>query len=340
MNTLVIFLILLLSIPFSPIQGLAASFFEGKTLRIVVGYSPGGGYDTYARLIARHMRKYIPGKPSIIVENMPGAGSLVCANYIYKVAKPDGLTIGNFNGGLFMNQVLEQPGIEFDARKFLFVGAPSKDGSVYAFSRKSGITSMEKWLSAKTPVKMGGLAAGSHVPDNVIRILRAAIGVPVQLVSGYKGTADIRLAIEQGEIAGSSWGWSSLRATWHKALESGDVVVVLQAVPKPYSDLSSVPLAINYAKTDEARKLIEIGIYKPDTFQRAYVLPPNTPKDRAQIIIKAFSATLQDRELLAEAEKARLDINYVSAEELKEAVNALFNLEKPLLAKLREILYK
>ena len=318
----------------------AAPFYEGKTMRIIVGYSAGGGYDTYARVLSRHMGKYIPGNPTIIVENMTGAGSLISANHVYKVAKPDGLTLGHFNGGLFFNQVLNQPGIEFDARKFEFIGAAVKEECAFAFTKASGITSVEKWAASKTPVKMGGVAPGAFAPDNVIRIVKAALGLPIQLISGYKGTADIRLAAEGGELAGTSWGWDSMRATWRKALETGDVVVVMQAVPKPFADLPNVPLVINLAKTDEARNLIQMGIHSPSVFARPFVLPPGTPQDRLQMLRKALQDTLKDKEFLAETEKAKLDLNPVSGEDLETAVGEIFKMEPSMLPKLNDILFK
>ncbi|MBI4634127.1 MAG: hypothetical protein HY742_09590 [Deltaproteobacteria bacterium] len=318
----------------------ASSFYDGKTIRIVVGYSAGGGYDTYARVISRHIGKHIPGNPTVIVENMTGAGSLIAANYLYRVAKPDGLTIGHFTGGLFFKQVLQQPGVEFDARKFVFLGAAAKEEGVYAFSKKSGITSMEKWMAAKTPLKMGGVAPGSNSPDNIIRILKAALGLPIQLVSGYKGSPEVRLAIEQGELAGSALGWTAMRSTWRKSLESGDIAVVLQAVPKPFPDLPKVPLAINYAKTDEARQLIEVGIHSPSVFVRPFALPPGTPREQTQILAKAFTDTLKDKGFLAEAEKANLDIEPVSVSELEKSVASLFKLDSAMLTKLKDILFK
>jgi tripartite-type tricarboxylate transporter receptor subunit TctC len=318
----------------------AAPFYEGKTMRVVVGYSAGGGYDAYARTLSRHWGKHIPGNPAMIVENMTGAGSLLAANHVYKVAKPDGLTIGHFNGGLFFNQLMNQPGIEFDARKFELLGAAVKEEVAFAFSKTSGITSMDRWMASKTPVKMGGVASGAFAPDNVIKIVHAALGLPVQLVSGYKGTANIRLAVENGELAGSAWGWASMRSTWRKSLEAGDVVVVIQAVPKPLADLPQVPLAISFAKTEEARQLIEQGIHSPSTFARPFVLPPGTPTDRVQMLEKAFEQTLKDKEFLAEAEKAKLDIEPVTSAELEKSVAGIFKMNSALVAKLKEILFK
>lgn len=318
----------------------AAPNYEGKTIRIIVGYSAGGGYDTYARVISRHMGKHIPGKPTLIVENMTGAGSLISANYMYKIAKPDGLTIGHFNGGLFFNQLFQEPGIEFDARKFVYLGAAVKEEPAFAFSRKSGITSMEKWVASKTPVKMGGVTVGAYTPDNVIRLVRAALGLPIQLVSGYKGTADVRLAVEQGELAGTSWGWASMKSTWRKSLESGDVTVILQGVEEPFPDLPKVPLAIKYAKTEDARQLIEVGIHSPSIFARPFVLPPGTPKEETQLLIKAFGETLKDKEFLAEAGKAKLDIEPVSVLQLEKAVASIFKLNSAVVARLKDILFK
>ena len=314
-------------------------FYKGKSVKIVVGFSAGGGFDTYARAISRHMSKHIPGNPGIVVENMTGAGSLIAANHVYKVAKPDGLTIGHFIGGFFLGQVLGQPGIEFDARKFEFIGAPVSDHVVCALTKASGITSVEKWMASKTPVKMGGLAPGTSTPDNATRILKAALGLPIQLVTGYKGTADVRLAADGGELAGGCWGWDSISVTWRKALDSGDVAVILQANRKNHPDLPNVPQAIKLAKSDEARKMIDVGIHGDSDIVRTYTLPPGTPKDRLQILRKAFEATLRDAEFAADAKKARLNIDYIPADEIERDIAGLFKLDPGLVGKLKDVLY-
>lgn len=315
-------------------------FYKGKALRIIVGFTAGGGFDTYSRAIARHMGKHIPGNPGFIVENMTGAGSLIAANHLYKVAKPDGLTMGHFIGGLFLGQALGQKGIEFDARKFEYIGAPTTDHVVCAFTRASGITNMERWMASKMPVKMGGTGPGNSTPDNVTRILKAVLGLPVQLVSGYKGTADIRLAADGGELAGGCWGWASIKVTWRKALDAGDTVVVLQASRKPHPDLPKVPNAISLAKTDEARQLIEVGIHGDSQIARTYTLPPGTPKERVQILRRAFHDTLKDPEFLADAERSKLTVDPVSGDEVERVIAGLFKFDPPLVAKLNEILYK
>jgi len=310
-------------------------FYKGKTVRIIVGFAAGGGFDTYARAISRHMGRHIPGNPTFIVENMTGAGSLIAANYLYKIAKPDGLTMAHPIGGLFMLQVFGKPGVEFDARKFEYVGVPTKDNVACAFTRASGITSMEKWLASKTPVKIGAVAPGSTT-DDVPKILKASIGVPLQIVSGYKGTATIRLAAESGEVAGGCWGLESIRATWRKGIEMGEVAVVLQTMTAP--DTPTVPLAINFARTEEARQLIKVGIEEAGNITRPFILPPGTPKDRVQLLRKAFMDTLKDPEFLQDAQKAKLEVDPLTGEELERIVHGLFKLDPAFQAKLKEIL--
>ncbi len=317
----------------------AQSFFAGKTVRIVVGLAPGGGFDTYARLLARHLGRHIPGNPAIIVENMTGAGGLISANHVYRVARPDGLSLAHVPGTLLLGQVLGQPGIEFDARKFEYIGATVKEEVVCSMTRASGITSVEQWMAAKTPVKIGAVAPGAPT-DNSPRILKAALGLPIQVVTGYKGTAEIRLAAESGEVAGACWAWESMRATWRRALEAGDAIPLVQVTSKPLADLPKVPLAISLAKTDEARRLIQVGIQDGSAYSRPFIAPPGTPKDRVQVLRKAFVAALSDPALRAEADRAQLTLDPVSGEELERLVAGLFSLDPPFVDKLKSILHR
>lgn len=313
-------------------------FYRDKTIRVIVATGAGGGFDTYARTIARHMGKHIPGSPTIIVENMPGAGHLIGANHVYKVAKPDGLTLGNFIGTLLLGQLLGRPGVEFDARRFEWIGVPVSDTDTCALTKASGITSLEKWREAKTPVKLGGVGTGDST-DTTTNILKASLKLPIQLVSGYKGTAAIRLAAEGGEIAGMCGiAWESLKVTWRKALDAGDAVVVLQTTPKAHPDLPNVPLAMELAKTDEARHLIQAGVHDMSAIMRPYMLPPGTPKERVQILREAFQETLKDPEFVADAKKSQLDIRPLAGEEMEKIVNGLFKLDPATVARLKEIL--
>jgi len=312
-------------------------FYRGKVLRIIVGFPAGGGYDTYSRFLSRHMGKFIPGNPTIVVENMSGAGSMISANHIFRVAKADGLTMGHFIGGLFLQQILGKPGIEFDARKFEYIGAPAQDNFIIGVSKTSGVTSVQQWLATKTIVKFGGAGFGSGT-DDIPVIVREVLGVPIQMVAGYKGTADIRLAFNAGEIHGIGNSWQSMRSTWRKELETGEVNIVLQATLKSHPELTKYPLAGDLAKNDDGRKLLQAVFQVHGASVRPYLLPPNTPKDRVQILRKAFWDTINDGDFLGEARKGNLEINPVNGEELAKSVQGVLQLESGLVGRLKEIL--
>ncbi len=313
-------------------------FFRGKAIRIIVGFSPGGGFDAYARTASRYLGRYVPHHPSILVENMTGAGSLIAANHVYRVAKPDGLTIGAFNGNQVLGQLIGAQGINFDARKMEWMGAPGYNHDVCVLTQKVGVASAEQWLALKTPLKLGGSAPGTPT-DDVPKVLKEAIGLPMRLVSGYKGTADIRVAAESGEVDGlCGFSWSSVRSTWRKAIESGQVIVVTQNAPKAHPDLSKVPLAISFAKTPEARQLIEAGVHRPSAITYAYSLPPGTPKERVQILRSAFLQVVKDPDFLNDAAKANLEIAPASGEEVEQSIEGLFRTPPAVIAKLKEVL--
>ncbi len=313
------------------------NFYKGRTIRIVVGGSAGGGYDTYSRTLARHWGKHIPGNPSFVVDNMPGAGSIISANHVYKVSKPDGLTMCHPVGGILLQNVLGKPGIEFDGRKFLYIGAPMQDTLSAGVTKATGITSLDQWLANKTPVKFGGIGPGTGT-DDVAKVMRYALGLPIQVITGYKGTADIRLAVQSGEMQGLVNSWESFKATWPKEVESGAINVIMVSTAKRHPEIPNVPSIGEYVKSEEAKRIVQVAAYDYGATARPYMLPPNTPKDRLQILRRAFQATLKDPEFLADAQRARLDLNPLTGDEMQEAVERLWKLDKPLVEKLKEIL--
>jgi tripartite-type tricarboxylate transporter receptor subunit TctC len=312
-------------------------YYRGKTVRIIVGGSAGGGYDTYTRTIARHLGKHVPGNPTFVVENMTGAGSLIAANYVYKVAKPDGLTIGHFIGGLILQHVLGKPGIEFDARKFGHLGVPAQDTTTAGISKSSGVTGIDNWLSTKMTLKFGGVGPGAAT-DDIAKIMRATVGVPLQLVTGYKGTADIKLAVNSGELQGVVNSWESFKSGWAKEIETGAVMIVLQMLPQRHPDLPNVPTILDYVKNEDDRKIVQVGVFDYGAIARPYVFPPNTPKDRVQALRKGLADTYKDQEFLADAKKARLDMAPLTGEEMEKIVDRTYKLDKKLVARLKEIL--
>jgi tripartite-type tricarboxylate transporter receptor subunit TctC len=320
-----------------PVSIHAQEFYKGKTVRIIVGGSAGGGFDTYSRQMARHLGKHIPGNPAMLVENMTGAGTLIAAKYLHSNAKPDGLTFGIFNGGLILGRVLGMKGIDFDMRELEFIGVPVQDSVVCALRKESGIANIEQWYASKTPIKLGGLGPGNTVSD-VPRIVKSTLNLPLQIVDGYKGTAEVRLAADAGELHGACWAWESMRVNWANGFQAGDVRVVLQVTPKKLPDLPNIPSAMDLAKGDEARQLLKAGAIDPSSTVRVYVTAPRTPKDRVQILRNAFAKTLIDPEFVAETKKINLDVNPLTGEEVKKIVDDLFKLPPPMVSKLAAIL--
>jgi len=331
------FFAFIVSCLFSPSANSATPYYEGKTIRLIVGFSAGGGFDSYSRLIARHLGKHIPGNPVIVVEYMPGAASLLAANYVYKVAKPDGLTILNFHGNQVINQLIGKPGIEFDARKFEYIGIPTQDNVACAFTKASGITTFDALRNAKTPVKVGGVAPGDTT-YNTAKLLIAALKLPIQLVAGYKGTSEIRLAAEAGEVAGGCWQWESIKSIWRQGLDSGNVSIVLQVNPKPHSELAKVPNAITFAANENGKLLLKYGGHDPAAITRPYAVAPGTPKDRVLLMRNAFNTTLKDPAFIADAKKSRLDTDPLTGEEIEKIVLQLFKMDAALVDQLKEIL--
>jgi tripartite-type tricarboxylate transporter receptor subunit TctC len=331
------FWFIVLSLICVPSTYAAAPFYEGKTIKLIVGFSAGGGFDTYSRVIGRHMGKHLPGNPTIVVENMTGAASLVATNHVYKVAKPDGLTIVNFHGNQVVNQIIGKPGIEFDARKFEYLGSPTQDNVACAFTKSSGISNFDALKNSKTPVKLGGVAPGDTT-YNTAKILQAALNLPIQLVAGYKGTAEVRLAAEGGEVAGGCWQWESIKSIWRQGLDSGNVAIVLQVNAKVHPELAKVPNAIDYAPNENGRLLLKFGAHDPAAVTRLYALAPETPKDRVQMLRKAFAAVLQDSEFIADAKKSKLDTDPLTGEEVEKIVASLFKMDPGLVNQLKEIL--
>ena len=311
-------------------------FYRGKTIRFIVGFAAGGGFDTYTRLIARHFGKHIPGNPTTLVDNMTGAGSLIAANHIYNRAAPDGLTIGNFIGPLVLQHALGNPAAQFDGRKFGWLGVPTPDSGVCALTKASGIRTVEEWLASKRPIKLGGTAPGSTT-DDVPRIVASAIGLPIQMITGFKGTSQIRLAADSGEIDGGCWAWESIKPTWAKGLEEGTVAPVLQTMLESHPELKHVPLAIQYAKTEEARTLLKLVNDAYGTTARPYSVPPGVPAERLRLLQKAFMDTLRDPELLAEAKKAKLDISPLDGPTTAKLFAGFYELKPELKDKLRPI---
>ncbi len=325
--------VLLAFVPFT-VQGQES--YEGKTLHFIVGYSAGGLFDTYTRLIARHFGKYVPGNPVTVVENMTGAGGILAANHLYNRAKPDGLTIGAWAAPLTLQHIMGNKAVKFDGRKFGYLGVPSPYDTVCVFNRESGIKNVEDWFASPRPLKIAGIGPGTG-PSDVPKLLKAAIGLPLDVIDGYKGGADARLAVESGEVNGLCHPWQSIKAVWRAAFSAGKIRSVLQVTLKSHPELKDVPLAISYAKTQEARQFLRVADSAYGA-QFPYSVPPETPRDRIQILQKAFIETMKDPGFLAEAKKSNLEIDPIDGPTVTKAFSGLYEMDAALIAKLSAIL--
>jgi tripartite-type tricarboxylate transporter receptor subunit TctC len=311
-------------------------FYKGKTVHFIVGYSAGGSFDLYTRVIARHISKYIPGNPTTIVENMTGAGGIIAANHLFNRAKPDGLTVGAWASPLVLQQVLGNDAIQFDGRKFGYLGVPSPYDTGCYFGRQSGIRTMEDWLAAKRNIKISSIGPGTSTSD-VPKLLKIALRLPLDVIDGYKGGAEARLAVVSGEVDAFCGSWQATKTVWRSELDAQKIHLVVQVSLKPHPELKNVPLAINYAKTDEARLFLKIAD-SAHGYQFPYSAPPGTPQDRLQILQKAFMDTLKDPELLAEAKKGDLEIDPIDGPTLAKTFASLYEIDSATTAKLKEVL--
>lgn len=317
----------------------AADFYRGKTVRVIVGFSAGGGYDAYSRLIGRHLHKHIPSHPSIVVDNMAGAGSIILANHMFNAAPKDGTVIGNFSGQIILEQLFGNPAVQFDLAKFRFLGVPIGETYLLLATKKSGVTRFDELVGAKAKQLSVGGIPGSTVEQGPM-LLRDLLGANIKVVSGYKGTSDIRLAMESGEIDGFCNSWESTKVTSLDRVRNGEWQVLAQIGDQPIAALpvKNVPTIAQIAKTEEQQQLLRFGAWAPNQFAKVYSLPPGTPADRAAVLETALAKTFADKEFLAEAEKGKLDIEPVSTAQVQKMVNEFFGLSADLKAKLKKIL--
>src|SRR4029077_18089174 len=314
----------------------AQDYYKDKTVTIVVGYSPGGSFDLYARVIARYIGRYLPGNPTRVVENMTGAGGIIAANHLYNRVKPDGLTIGAWGSPLVLQQIMGNEAAQFDGRKFGDLGIPSPYDTVCTFNQQSGVLKMDDWFNSKRPQKIAAIGPGTSTSD-IPKLLKAALNLPLDVIDGYKGGADARLAVESGEVDGYCGSWGTVETVWRGAYESKKIHAVLQASLTSPAKYKQVPLAISYAKNDEARELLRVAD-NAHVVQFPFSVPPGMSKDRLELLQRAFVSTLKDPELSAEAKKSQLDIAPVDGPTITKTLTGLYDLKPATVAKLKEIL--
>ena len=308
----------------------AADFYKGRAIDLYIGYSVGGAYDLYARVIGRHLGAHIPGNPTLVPKNLEGAGSLRLANYLYRVAPRDGSAIATIGRGIAFDPLLIGQGDAFDSQKFNWIGSANNEVSVCVAMRGSGITKFED-LFAKD-LTVGGTGASADT-DQFPRVLNSALGTHFKIVKGYPGGNDVILAMERGEVQGRcGWSWSSVKSTHKSWIEDKRMIVLVQLSLEKHPELPDVPLVMDSAKTDEQRQILKM-IFARNVMGRPYLAPPNVPPDRVAALRDAFAATMTDKDFLAEASKTDLEINPVSGAEVEKLVNEVYATPPDIVAK-------
>ena len=313
-----------------------ADFYKGKNVELYVGYSAGGAYDLYARTIARHLGKRIPGNPTVIVKNMEGGGSLRLANWLFRVAPKDGSVLGTIGRGTGFDPILGQKGAQFDGTKFTWLGSANNEVSVcVAWNATSGITKFDDLLTKEMTV--GGTSMSADT-DQFPKVIDAVFGAKMKIVSGYPGGNDVVLAMERGEVQGRcGWSWSSVIST-HKAwIDDHKMTVLVQLALRKHPDLPDVPLIMDLAKTPEQKQILRL-IFARQTMGRPYLAPPGVPADRVDALRKAFMETMSDPDFLANAAKAKLEITPVDGADLQKLVADIYHTPPEIAKKAAAIL--
>jgi len=287
-----------------------SDFYRGRSVNLVIGYAPGGGYDLYARTLGRHIGRHIPGNPTMVVQNMPGAGSIKAANFLYTIAPKDGSTFGGFSRGAFLDPLLGRgEGTLYEAAKFGWLGSISNEVGVCAFRSAAGIKSWSDMRSK--PFIIGSTGAGAD-SDVFPTVLRKMFKLPMKVVAGYASAAEVVIAIKRSEVDGRcGWSWSSL-VSWNRDMYEGKQIdVVLQLALQKLDELAHVPVVTDVAETADQRTALKL-IVSRQTMARPYVAPPGIPADRLAALRAAFEATMKDPGFLADAKRQDLEVRPVS----------------------------
>lgn len=318
------------------------TFFKGKTVRLVVGSTPGGFYDRWARIFAKHMPKYIPGAPEIVVQNMPGAGSLTAANYVYNVAKPDGLTLGMVQYNIYMDQLVGRKEVQFDVRKFGWIGSPASESVLLYMRADAPYKSIRDIVRAKEAPKCG--SSGTVSTDYILaKLLEDSIGAKFNTVLGYPGGAEIDLAVEKNEVVCRAHNISAHFGrepfnSWHKKDFDRHIVQTGSKRDKNLPDTPTVyELFDEYKTADVSRRVAQVMLTGGD-LGRPMLITPGTPLERIKIFREAYSKALKDPELLVETEKAKMEVDPTPGAELEDLIKKVMDQPKEVMDRVKKML--
>ena len=307
----------------------AQSFYEGKTVTIVTSTGVGGTYDVTARLIARHMPRFIPGRPNMVVQNMPGGGNVLATNFMYTIAPKDGTSIATVHNAMPVQQVLGGQGVRFDSAKFEWLGSTGPETEVILVWHTSNIRTFDALKTRE--VILGGTGAGSGLVI-LPRAMNTLLGTRFKIVSGYKSSEDINIALQRGEVEARAFSLISITAQRADWLRDKKITILAQVGAKRAHEIPDVPLVTELARSEEDRLVFKL-ISAAQALGRPYLAPPGVPADRLAILRKAFEATLKDKLFLAEAEKLQIDIDPIGADEVTQLVLETVNAPASVVAK-------
>lgn len=313
-----------------------ADFYKGRDVTISVGFSAGSAYDLYARLLARQMPEHMPGKPTMIVQNMPGAGSLKVANYLYSIAPKDGTAFGIFARGVPTEPLIGASPVQYDASKLTWLGSVSSVASICATWHETPIKTLDDLLSK--PSVFGGEGAGSNTATYPI-IIKSLFNAPIKLIVGYPGGNDINLAMEQREVDGRcSWSWSAVKGTKPDWIKDKKINILMQLGLKKNDELPDVPSVMDLAKTDRQRQILKL-VFSGQDMGWPFAAPPGLPDDRKQALRAAFTATMSDRAFLSRADEAKLEVvDPMSGAEVEKLVAEMYATAPAVIAEAKEMM--
>ena len=308
-----------------------ADFYKGKQITVIVGSSPGGGYDAQGRLVSRHLGKHIPGNPGFVVQNMPGAGSLQATNHLYNLAAKDGTVMGLVQRGMLTAKLTSPQGVRFDVEKFNWIGNLASETAVTVVWHDSPIKTIEDLFSKETIVGGTGPTIDTETTP---RLYNALIGTKFRIVGGYPGTSEVLLAMERGEVMGlGDWSWSNVKTRRPEYLTEKKIRVLMQGALQKEPDLPDVPLALDFVKNDEDRKVMELFLAQK-TVARPVVAPPDIPAARVAALRAALVAMAKDPEFRADAQKTKLEIDVSSGDTVDAVVKRIVSTPQALADKL------
>lgn len=326
----------------SSAHGQSDAFYKGKTIRFVVGSGAGAFYDLWGRLIARHWGKYIPGNPDVIVQNMPGASSLTATNYMYGVAKPDGLSVVLPNNSIYIEQLVGRKEVQFDLRKFHWIGSAAQDSIMFYMRADTPFKTIGDIVKAKQPPSCGG--SGTNSSDYIVaKILDLTLGAKINSVTGYPGGTEADLAVEKGEIVcrahtlASHYGREPFD-TWHKKGFDRHLLQTGRKRDPRAQEAPTIYEVLEEFKVPNSRRRVVQAMLTGGEFGRPVMITPGTPPDRVKILRESFAKVLKDPELLAEAKKGRMDVEYTSGEELETLITEVLDQPPEVIAQARKIL--